>query len=425
MYANCMQMIKDYFISIYLDTRRKKKNDKYPVKVRVFTPDPRMQKLYPTKFEFTETEYQNIWESKKPRREFQEDRLKLSAVEKLATDVAEKLSPFSFEKFEEVFLYNIKPSDKDAVFLYKQAIAAYKKEGQIGTASNYECSLNSILKFHGEEKLPFMSITKQWLKNYETRVVVDNKGSLATVGIYLRPLRAIYHKAIEAKLISAENYPFGRIHDGKYTIPAPRKVKKALSKDQLAILFKSVPTIPEQHKAKDFWFFSYANNGMNIKDIANLKYSNISEDTLSFSRAKTANTHRDQPKVIAYLNGFTLSVIEKYGNPRTDTDNFIFSIIDHNSSLDEQNRQLKNFTRYINQHFKNFAESVGIKEKVSANWARHSFATIAIQNGASMEFASEALGHNSIFTTRGYFSGFEDKKKREISNKMMDFKLPD
>ena len=412
-------MIKDCFISIYLDTRRKKRNDKYPVKVRVFTPEPRMQKLYPTKFEFTKSEFQSIWETTKPRHEHQEMRLSLSTIEKQATDAADKLSPFSFEKFEEIFLNNIKSSDKDVVFLYRQAIAEYKKEKQIGTASNYECSLNSILKFHGEEKLPFISITKQWLKNYENYLVDKNKRSLTTVGIYLRPLRAIYHKAIDAKLISADKYPFGRIRDGKYTIPAPKRVKKALSKEQLGVLFNYTPITPEQQKAKDFWFFSYACNGMNFKDIAFLKYDDISDDTLSFSRAKTANTHRDQPKVMAYLNSFTLSVIEKYGNPRTKT--YIFSIIDHTAAPDAQHRQLKNFIRYVNQHFIKFAASAGVNEKVSTYWARHSFATIAIQNGASMEFASEALGHSSLSTTRGYFSGIEDIKKREISKKMMEF----
>ncbi|MEI6679275.1 MAG: site-specific integrase [Mariniphaga sp.] len=414
-------MIKDCFISIYLDTRRKKKNDKFPVKIRVFTSEPRMQKLYPTKFEFTEFEFKQIWETSKPRREFQADRLKLSSIEKLATDLAEKLSPFSFEKFEEIFLYNVKPSDKDAVFLYKQAIAEYKRERQIGTASNYECSLNSLLKFHGEEKLPFISITKQWLKNYENYLVDEKKRSLTTVGIYLRPLRAIYHKAIEAKLINADNYPFGRLRDGKYTIPAPKKVKKALAKDQLGILFKANPLIPEQQKAKAYWFFSYACNGMNFKDIALLQYSDISGDTLCFSRAKTANTHREQPKVVTYLNSFTLSVIEQYGNPKTNTDTYVFPIIDHSSSPEEQHRQLKNFIRLVNQHFKNFASSVGVNEKISTYWARHSFATIAVQDGASLEFASEALGHSSLSTTKGYFAGFEDKKKREISKKMMEF----
>jgi len=414
-------MIKDYFISIYLDTRRKKKNNKYPIKVRVFTPEPRMQKLYPTKFEFTKSEFESIWETTKPRREHQDNRLKLSTIEKNATDAAEKISPFTFAKFEEIFLLDIKPTDKDVVFLYREAIAEYKKEKQIGTASNYECSLNSLLKFQGEEKLPFISITKQWLKNYETYLVDEKKRSLTTVGIYLRPLRAIYHKAIDAKLISVDNYPFGRIRDGKYTIPAPKRVKKALSKEQLSVLFNSIPITPEQQKAKDFWFFSYACNGMNFKDIAFLKYSNICDDTLSFSRAKTALTHRDQPKVMAYLNNFTLSVIEKYGNERRNDETYIFSIINHSSTPDEQHRQLHNFIRFVNQHFLKFAENVGVNEKVSTYWARHSFATVAVQNGASLEFASEALGHSNLSTTRGYFAGFEDKKKREISKKMMEF----
>jgi hypothetical protein len=112
-----------------------------------------MQKLYPTKFEFTETEFQNIWETKKPRHEHQDNRIKLSTLEAKAIAAADKVSPFNFNKFEEIFLYDIKPTDKDVVFLYRQAIAEYKKENQVGTASNYECSLNSLLKFHGEEKL--------------------------------------------------------------------------------------------------------------------------------------------------------------------------------------------------------------------------------------------------------------------------------
>ncbi len=47
-------MTQEYSISIYLDTRRAKSNGKYPVKLRVFTPNPRKQKLYPTIFDFTE-----------------------------------------------------------------------------------------------------------------------------------------------------------------------------------------------------------------------------------------------------------------------------------------------------------------------------------------------------------------------------------
>jgi len=54
------KVTKDYQISMFMDTRRKKKSNKYPVKLRVFTANPRVQKLYSTKFEFTSAEFDVI-----------------------------------------------------------------------------------------------------------------------------------------------------------------------------------------------------------------------------------------------------------------------------------------------------------------------------------------------------------------------------
>ena len=76
-----MQMKKQYFISIYLDTRRVKYNGKFPVKLRVYTSTPRKQKMYPTIFEFTEKEFNSIWNTSKPRKEFKEFQIKIRAVE--------------------------------------------------------------------------------------------------------------------------------------------------------------------------------------------------------------------------------------------------------------------------------------------------------------------------------------------------------
>jgi site-specific recombinase XerD len=53
--------------------------------------------------------------------------------------------------------------------------------------------------------------------------------------------------------------------------------------------------------------------------------------------------------------------------------------------------KVKNFTRFVNQHLKKLAKSLGITEDISTYFARHSFATIAIRSGASMEFVSETL----------------------------------
>jgi len=87
-------------ISIYLDTRRSKASGKFPVKLRVFTSEPRKQKLYPTKFEFTKAEFYSIWETSKPRKKYHETRDELEAIRTLAKDVNKKLNFFTFDQFE-------------------------------------------------------------------------------------------------------------------------------------------------------------------------------------------------------------------------------------------------------------------------------------------------------------------------------------
>ena len=410
--------MRTYHISIYHDKRRKKSNGKYPVKLRVFTHIPRKQKLYTTIFEFDENEFKSIWETTKPRKEYKPIRLKLQSIENRANEIAENLNPFDFETFERLMYGGLKAKNNSVAFYYENAIAYYKRNNRIGTASNYEFSLKSLLEFHGKATLNFHHITPQWLHDYERHMTEVKKRSITTVGIYLRPLRRIFNTAIKDRVITAESYPFRK---GDYTIPAPKSVKKALSREQLKILFQAEPETPEQKKAKAFWFFSYSCNGMNIKDMAYLQYKNISDDTLVFRRSKTARTKRDHIPVQVPLTEFAFSVIKKYGNRKTSPETYLFPIVDHISDPETQYKQLKNFIRYVNQHFLKFAKSVGIEEKVSSYWARHSFATNAIRSGASMEFVSEALNHSNLKTTQSYFAGFRNDHKRKIAESLLNF----
>ena len=78
------------------------------------------------------------------------------------------------------------------------------------------------------------------------------------------------------------------------------------------------------------------------------------------------------------------------------------------------------FAFYLKKSSK-IAKDAGVTESISTYWARHSYSTMAIRNGASMEYLQESLGHQDMKTTLNYFSGFEDKVKREVANKLMDF----
>ena len=236
--------------------------------------------------------------------------------------------------------------------------------------------------------------------------------------MYIRALRAIFNKAIASNDIKKEFYPFG---SAKYQPPAVRKVKKALSSQELRKLFECTPSSPEQEKARDFWFFSYMSNGTNIKDIAQLKYKDLDKDTIRFFRAKTINTNKGNLKEITvFLNDFSQSVIVRYGNKETGSENYVFNILNDSMNAEQQKTAIQNFTRFINQHIKKLCTSIELPD-ISTYWARHSFATMSIRNGASMELIQESLGHGNLKTTMNYFAGFEKKDKEALAKKLLEF----
>ena len=417
-------MKNECFISIYLDTRRLLNDGKYPVRLRVYASTPRIQKLYTTPFAYSQRDFESIWNTTKPRSEHKDARLMLAALESKAMELAKKITPFTHEQFERQ--YNRKASDVNRVaFYYEQRIAELTKSGQLGTASSYELSMKSIAHFANLKKagkfdrLTFQDVTADWLKEYERYMTETSGKSLTTVGIYLRALRALFNEAKARRDIDPEFYPFGK---RRYQIPATKNTKKALSSDHLRRLRDAVPANQEQAKARDFWFFSFACSGMNIKDIALLKWKDIEGDKLTFYRAKTMLTTKGRlTPIVVYLNEFAKQVIERYGKQGGSSSDFVFSIINEKNTPIEQRQKIQSFTRFVNQHIKRLAKANGLPEEVSSYWARHSFATTSIRKGASMELVSESLGHGNIRTTQGYFAGFDSDTKRELAESLMDF----
>lgn len=417
----------EYQISIVLDKRYIKYWDKFPVKIRVYSVLQKKAKLYVTGKDFTEKEFQSIWETTKPRKEHQPEREFLKHLEDQAVEAAKNIKPFSFEQFEKKIFRKV--GDETNVFYhYKQAIDTLKKNKQIGTANTYELSEKSIKDYilydkgRIPEQLSFFDITPKFLQGYENFMLGDLEGKKArsrtTVSMYLRVLRTLFNTAIAQKEIDSEFYPFGK---RKYQIPASKNIKKAFSKEQLQILFRSEAKTPEQQKAKDFWFFSYGCNGMNIKDIALLKYEDIQDDKIIFYRAKTINTAKTNLKPVkVYLSEFAKTIIVKYGNRNKGKKDNIFSITDPAATENQNHFKIKNFTKFINQHIKKLAEANGLPGDISTYWARHSFATNAIRSGASMEFVSEALSHSDLKTTQNYFAGFDESSQKEFIENMMN-----
>lgn len=159
--------------------------------------------------------------------------------------------------------------------------------------------------------LTFPECTVDFLKEYESNMKREGK-SISTIGIYLRHLRAIYNQAIQAGIVDQKRYPFGK---NRFQIKAPGNIKKALTLEQIkSIIDYPVAEGTTQHFVRDIWLFSYLCNGINIKDIINLKFKNVQGDFIHYDRAKTANTIQNPKPIIISLLPKAKEIIERWSN---------------------------------------------------------------------------------------------------------------
>lgn len=402
--------------NVVLDKRKMKEDGTYPLKLRVTF--NRKRNYYSIGFpSLTVLDFGKLEKSRDPF--LKEVRLNITAIESKANETLKKLNPFTFAEFEKLFFSKEESSTYDSVYTAMSAyIAKMENEGRVSTSSSYKCALNSLQQF--KKKLNFGDITPEFLNSYERYMLTNDKSS-TTVGIYLRSLRTVYNQAIEAGVIGREKYPFKK---SKFQIPAGQNIKKALTLAELEKIF-NYPTVPKssEDKAKDFWIFSYLCNGINIKDICRLKYANLDEDRLVFHRAKTENTKKaNQKSIVVYLTPEAKAIIEKWGNPSKLASNYIFSILQSDTSPQSERNLVQYLTKQVNKYIGRIGKELGIEKPVTTYTARHSFSTVLKRSGAPIEFISESLGHNNLKTTENYLDSFEDDVKKHYADLLTKFK---
>lgn len=393
------------------DERRKKNDNRFPLKLRVTYKGKR--KYFGTGLSASDEEWLAINEIN-AKGNHRKIKLEIAAVEKSAGECADKITPFSFIKFENEF-FGKKLAFETVEAAYQTYITQLKENHQDGTASNYDTSIKSLLRF--KPKLTFDEITPAFLQGFE-RWMLDNGKSITTVGIYLRPLRCIFNLAKENGIVSPETYPFGK---RKYIIPSGKNVKKSLTIEQIKQIFNyPVEENSTAARAKDFWIFSYLCNGINFMDVAYLRWSDIDKETIAFERSKTKRTRRSNPiKIIALRNDYINSVLKKWSTNQND--GFVFQIISSTDSSAVARLKVQQFTKLTNEYMKAMGENLGFEIKLTTYVARHSFATILVRSGAPLAFASQSLGHSNVLTTQKYFAGFDLKTQEEYAKALTAF----
>lgn len=408
-------MINKPSISIWLDNRRLKKDKKFPVRIRITL--NRKRYYYPTNIDLTESEFETALSSK-PGNKLKDIHLKLNELERQANEAVDMIvdelhCEFSIVLFEKYL--NIGSAEyKDVFSCFERKIKQLRQADQINTAVGYTAAKKNIESYTGRTTLPFQEVDKRFLQDLENHMIKKKK-LLTTIGIYMRYLRTIFNEATDEKLVNIDLYPFGR---NKYQIPQPSNNKRALGNDDLVKIFQYQP---EQNTweeyAKDIWTLSLLCQGMNMKDISNLRYKNIQDDKIIFIREKTKRTKKSNlMPIVVYINETVREIIQKWGNEMTSPNQFVFPICSDDDTATRNLKKIQQQIKVINKHIRHIATKLEIKQDVTFYAARHSFATTLKRQGRSIEEIQEFLGHTDKKTTERYLASFGDEHKRSIMN---------
>jgi integrase/recombinase XerD len=362
-----------------------------------------------------------------PRGIFRDIRNEYDRIAKGAEGIIEGIPVFSFGQFEEKFLHSA--GNWDNVFTAMvDHIQALKLEGRLGYASSFESTLRAVKEFHTGKKmtytcrekvdtrykdylsgkaLSFVDITPTWLTKFE-KALQKKKNSKSTIGIYIRNIRVIFNLATKKHGVKAA-YPFN-----EYTPKSASGRKLALSAHQIALINNYQTENPREQFYRDMFMFSFLANGLNLSDVARLKYSNIDDDSLYVVREKTKNKD-EQTELVVPITRQMQDIINNHGSRAVGHDAYIFPVLTPARGEQANYAEIKQFVKMVNKHLRNIAKAVKITEKISSYTARHSWATISKNSGASTEYIKESLGHSNVLVTEKYLKSFESDTRRKHS----------
>lgn len=397
--------------SPFIDSYHPKQDGQCAVTIRITY--ERKKKYYATGLLVTPKEFKKVMNAQ--RRSESENTLykKIISFQTKANKVIEALPIFTFGKFEEMYFEN-REATNSVSFAFDKYALELKEEKRIGTAVSCECAKASINSF--KKDLKFADITPALLRKYENWMLENGK-SKTTVGIYLRSLRTIFNKANIDKSL----YPFGE-GQNKYSIPTGKNIKKALSLQEIAKIFyfEAEPN-STMEMAKDYWIFIYLCNGLNVKDLCQIKYKDIQGNVLSYERAKTKRSKNNGEKITVSLKAETKAIISKWGQFSINPDTYVFPHLKKGMTAETERKVIQQVTKTVNKYMKQIAKKLELNKDVTTYFARHSFATVLRNSGASTEFISEALGHSSMKTTQSYLAGFEQETIHKTTDALTAF----
>lgn len=312
------------------------------------------------------------------------------------------------------------------VGVWKELIKGYERNGQVGTAENYQWALNSFNKLLGKVdgfKID-VNVMKRWDDAMKNGVVINGKQegkiSDATRGMYLRTSRVVWNECIKQGYIPEDLYPFSNTDKTKISIPkGGKKQQSYLNVDEMTELYnvfmeKRYPDTwgreytRRAHYSLGMFLVQYLCNGFNLADAGRLIYDRTyfaeGGRCFRFERQKTHRRTNGSAVVIVPIIEPLQNILDQIAAKPAKGANVFPELF--KGTTDEA--EMRKLTIQENSNIKDRVirickEVLGWNKEPSSTWARHAFATNLKIAKVEELYISESMGHaQSNDITKGY-----------------------
>ena len=314
-------------------------------------------------------------------------------------------------------LFKVKPAHIAGITIeqgFNEEIERLETLGKYCSASKHRSLLSRLAQFRSLNTR-FDEIDLAYLRDFELflRKEGNTNNSIATK---FAILKAAYNKALADGIFIQKVNPFTKYKVGSLWT---RTKKRAITKGDIQKLMAL--EIEPSHKteytrfAKDIFLFSYFTAGINFTDMATLRYGDIVDGRIYYSR------HKTQKLLSFQLVPNALQIIQKYSKTGHAKEDYIFPILNRNVHRTPQqifNRTHKVLAK-INRELKVLGKLIGLEVPLTTYVARHTYATVLKRSGVSVALISESLGHSDLSTTQIYLDSFENSQIDEAMRHLL------
>lgn len=300
-----------------------------------------------------------------------------TALFEIQTDGEYAISRIDCNRLRDLIICKLNPCEKERIEEkerrnngIKHYFEEYMETLNKGTREAYQNTLNRLTLFDKDiDTRTFEEVDVKYLKRFE-QFLMSNSKSANGRGIKFRNIRAVFNYAID--LGATSYYPFRK---RGFKIESEPTRSRALSIEQLKQL-RDCEKEEYINKYVDLFFIIFGLIGINMPDLAEVKQ--IDKD--GYIRYERHKTHK----------WYSIKVEDEVREliERNKGKEHLLSFFDTNHDYDQVAKQMQRALRKL-----------GIDDGISAYYARHSWASIALNDaGINMDSISAALGHSSEMT---------------------------